>query len=337
MKKRKIICIVGPTASGKTALGVELAKKFNGEIISADSRQVYRGLDIGTGKDLEEYGSTKYHLIDICDPGEKFTMFDWLTLARETIEDIFARGKTPIVVGGTGLYVQALLEGFEQANQKSKIKNQNYNLKIKEYSREELDQKTLEELQEICRRLPTADCQLDFNNPRRLIRAIERAQEGTIITRRKPDFDGLQIGITLPREKLYEKIDQRTDQQFTDGMIEEVENLIKSGVDPQWLINLGLEYKIICQFILDCHPERIRRPAEKPKDLKNKDFSTTLETTDKSIFQTQNFQEMTQELKYKVHAFARRQLTWFRRFPEIKWIENSKEAEKIAQEFLQSR
>ena len=113
MNERKIIAIVGPTASGKTGWGVEIAKKFDGEIISADSRQVYRGLNIGTNKDLSDYGDIKYHLIDIKNPGEEFTLFDWLKLAREAIEDIFSRGKTPIIVGGTGLYVQALVEGFE--------------------------------------------------------------------------------------------------------------------------------------------------------------------------------------------------------------------------------
>jgi tRNA dimethylallyltransferase len=161
--KRKLIAIVGPTASGKTGLAVFLASAIGEpasgwkgvEIVSADSRQVYRGLDIGTGKDLKEYGDIKYHLIDICEPEEKFTMFDWLERARVVIEDIFERGKLPIIVGGTGLYVQALAEGFSlQKIQNPKSKCQiNSKIQIPKYKREELDKMALAELQNITRML----------------------------------------------------------------------------------------------------------------------------------------------------------------------------------------
>jgi len=138
---KRIICVVGPTASGKTTLAVSLAKKFNGEIISADSRQVYKRLDIGTGKDLQEYGKIKYHLIDVTDPMADFTLFDWLIMANNTINEIISRGGLPIVVGGTGLYVQALVEGFTQT--------QGEKNKGKKYTRGELDEKNLEQLRKI--------------------------------------------------------------------------------------------------------------------------------------------------------------------------------------------
>lgn len=322
---RKIICIVGPTASGKTALGVKLAKKFsakggpapgwNGaEIISADSRQVYKGLDIGTNKDLGEYNGVKHHLIDVCEQGEEFSVFDWLELAKIAIEDIFKRGKIPIVVGGTGLYIQALVEGFEQ-----QVKCRKYKVTSNKYTRQELDRKSLEELQEIYGKLPTTNDKLDLQNPRRLIREIERIQEGTCVSRQKPDFEVLQIGITLPRGILYEKIDRRVDSRFKDGMLEEVGGLLNDGVNEKWLLDLGLEYKIIGNFLIN-----------------NFQFSifNLKSIFNDSIFKTKEFREMAQELKWKTHAYARRQLTWFHRFEEIKWVKINKEAEKLVAEFL---
>ncbi|MCX6810544.1 MAG: tRNA (adenosine(37)-N6)-dimethylallyltransferase MiaA [Candidatus Berkelbacteria bacterium] len=305
MEKRKIICIVGPTASGKTSWGVSIAKKYNGEIISADSRQVYRGLDIGTGKDLKDYAEISYHLIDICDPGEKFTMFDWLERAQATIEDIFARGKIPIIVGGTGLYVQALIEGFEL----EKPKFQSSNIK---YSREVLEKKTLIQLQRIYHKLQINDSNLDQNNPHRLIRAIERAQSGEMVSKKKPNFDALQIAIDLPREVLYQRIDDRVESRFDDGMLEEVQNLIKSGVDKKWLLSLGLEYRIIGNFIIE----------------------NSLRIENYKIENLPEFLEMKQRLKFAIHAYARRQLTWFRRFPKIIWCSDIKSADKKIKKFL---
>jgi len=294
-KERKIICIIGPTASGKTGWGVSVARKFNGEIISADSRQVYRGLDIGTGKDLEDYSDVKYHLIDICEPGVYFTVFDWLERAREVIEDIFTRGKTPIIVGGTGLYVQALIEGFE-------LKFESQKSKVKRYRREELESKSLEELQKIIFKLKIVNSKLDMNNSHRIIRAIEKVQSGEIANKKKPDFQALQIAIDLPRDVLYDRIDQRVEERFEQGMLEEVKSLIASGVDKKWLLGLGLEYRIIGRYVLG--------------------------------ESSQSFDKMKQELKYKIHAFARRQLTWFRRFPEIVWCNDLKSAEEEIKNFL---
>jgi len=298
LMKRKLIVIVGPTASGKTSLGVFLAKKFNGEIVSADSRQVYRGLDLGTGKDLKDYDGIKYHLIDICNPEDKFTLFDWLKLAREAINDIYKRGKLPIIVGGTGLYIQALVEGFE-------IKNTAKATNAKKYSRKCLNSKSIGELQNILADLAKEKLEkIDKNNPRRLIRAIEIAQEGDEPTKKKPNFEALQIGINLKREELYKKIDKRVDERFRQGMLEEVQGLVGSGINKKWLLSLGLEYKIIGNYVLS-------------------------EDKDKN-----SFEKMKQELKYKIHQYARRQLIWFRRFPEIKWVQSKEEAEKLAREFL---
>lgn len=307
---KKLIAVVGPTASGKTSLGVFLAKKFGGEIISADSRQVYKRLDIGTGKDLCEYNGVKYHLIDICEPEEKFTLFDYLKRARKIIDDIFSRGKLPVIVGGTGLYLQALIEGFslqkfQNPNSKIQIKSKIQNPK---YQRKELDKMPLFELQKIVSDyLPNKANKaskahnLDMNNPHRLIRAIEKAQEGVVPSKQKPDFEVLQIGINLLREELYQKIDQRVEEWFKDGIMEEIEGLINAGVDPKWLISLGLEYRIIGNYIIN---------------------------------KSNDFEGMKQELKYKIHQFAKRQLTWFRRFPEIKWIKNKKEAEILLKKYL---
>jgi len=297
-KERKIVCIVGPTASGKTGWGIAVAKKYNGEIVSADSRQVYKKLDIGTGKDLEDYGDVKYHLIDVKNPGEKFTLFDWLKTAREAIDDILKRGKLPVVVGGTGLYVQALVEGFE-------LKVESRKTKVKRYLREELESKSLVELQKIFHKLTAKSSKLeavDLKNPHRIIRAIEKVQSGEIAYKEKPNFQALQIAIDLPRDVLYDRIDYRVEERFEQGMLEEIKHLIASGVDRKWLLGLGLEYRIIGRYVLGGN--------------------------------NQSFEEMKQELKYKIHAFTRRQLTWFRRFPEIIWCSDIRSAEKEVKKFL---
>jgi tRNA dimethylallyltransferase len=292
---KKIIVITGPTASGKTGLAISLCKKYGGEIISADSRQVYKGLDIGSGKDLKEYGETPYHLIDIYRPEEHFTVFDFVKIARGKIDEIIARNKIPFVVGGTGLYIQALTQGFE-------LKQDKIQKKGGAYSREELNGKSLKQLQGIYDKLEIKNPKLDLNNPRRIIRAIEKEQSGLTSVRSKPDFKSLQLAVLIPRKDLYKKIDKRVDQRFKEGMLEEVEGLIEKGINPAWLKSLGLEYRIITNFL----------------EQKN----------------SESFAEMKQKLKYKIHAYARRQLTWLRRFEDIHWISSQKEAEKIIDSFL---
>jgi tRNA dimethylallyltransferase len=291
---KKIIIITGPTASGKTSLAVNLCKKYGGEIISADSRQVYKGLDIGTGKDLKEYGDVPYYLIDICKPEERFTVFDFVKIAQEKIDEITARNKIPFVVGGTGLYIQALIEGFEL--KKNKV------LEDRAYSREELSNKSLKQLQDIYNRLKIKNPKIDLKNPRRIISAIEKKQLGLTATKSKPDFEALHLAVLIPRKNLYEKIDARVEQRFQEGMLEEVEGLIEKGIDLKWLKSLGLEYGIIANFL----------------ERKN----------------GESLPEMKQKLKYKIHAYARRQLTWLRRFEEIKWISSQKETETIIDNFI---
>jgi len=364
---KKLIAIVGPTASGKTGLAVFLARKFGGEIVSADSRQVYRGLDIGTGKDLSEYTGVKYHLIDICQPGEKFTLFNYLDRARKVVEDIFSRGKLPVVVGGTGLYVQALTQGFElEQNKKLKIKNDkshpeldsgspptgeavtNSRFRVKpgmtDYQREELEKMSLLKLQVLAKKIDSTGYQkVDQNNPIRLIRLIERAQSGERMSKKKPDFETLQIGINLSREELYQKIDQRVDEWFQDGIIEEIEGLITTGVDPKWLISLGLEYRIITNYILLTKELKDSRAKERKTRCHCEESSTRQSISNGlprfvkpllAMTEKDDFDSMKQDLKYKIHQYARKQLTWFRRFPEIKWVKSKEEALEIVKEFV---
>jgi len=328
--ERKIICVVGPTASGKTKLAVELAKKFGGEIISADSRQVFRGLTIGTGKDLQEYDNIAYHLIDIKNSGEEFTLFDFLDLARVKIEEIFSKDKLPIIVGGTGLYVQALVEGFE-ISQKSKVKSKNCNLEVNKYSREELEKMAKGELQEILIDIDEeAFLTIDLANPYRMIRAIEKAQGGEEIAKVKPNFEVLQIGVDVPREILFNKIDSRADAWFLEGFYEEVEGLLNDGVSLEWLNKIGLEYKILANYI----------ESQKAKGKINLPVEASLKAMQAGncnlevIKDTEEFDLMKQEMKFKIHQYARRQLTWFRRFSEIVWIQDIQGAESIAQKYL---
>lgn len=375
---RKIIAIVGPTASGKTAVGVKLAKEFNGEIVSADSRQIFRGLDIGTGKDLKEYDDVVYHMIDICDPEEEFNLFEYLKQARAAIEDILSRGKLPIIVGGTGLYVQALIEGFELKIQETRYKKQtkfqisnskyqiNSKLKIlnskqlhgvipdlirdletiidsgsqasvrnDRRSREQLEKSTISELQAILQEIdPKAfDDLADKKNPHRLIRAIERAQSGEAMTKVKPNFEALQIGLEWPREELNRRIDKRVDDRFNEGMLREIIGLLQKGVDTDWLLKLGLEYRIITDFVISNYKFLISNQVINSNDLniKNSNLNKNLEL---KIMNSLEFRQMAEELKVKSHQYAKRQMTWFKRFPEIIWLNDYKDIERRVKEFL---
>lgn len=288
--KRKIIAIVGPTASGKTDLAIFLAKKYDCELISADSRQVFRKMDIGTGKDK----SYPQHLIDIRDPMENYSVAEYQSDAYKIIFDIFKKKKIPILVGGTGLYIDAVLKGYEIPKTSLKL-------------REELSHLTnVEILAQLKSYDPASYEKIDHNNRRRILRALE----SSIVNRRpfsevqakKPNFNLLIIGIDLPRKKLYERIDERVDKRLKQGMVEEVEHLLKSGVTYERMQNFGLEYRFISNYLKNPTPENFK-----------------LEITN---------------LKFKTHAFARRQLTWFRRNKDIRWVKNQKEAEQLIRKFL---
>ncbi|MFA4941783.1 MAG: tRNA (adenosine(37)-N6)-dimethylallyltransferase MiaA [Patescibacteria group bacterium] len=297
----KIIVVLGPTASGKTKLGVDLARKFNGEIVSADSRQVYKRMDVGTGKDLKEYGNVKYHLIDIVSPNTKFSLAKYQKLAFEAIESILKRGKTPIIVGGTGLYLQAVVD--------------NYNLngaKPDKILREKLEKKSVEklflELQKINSKFAEKLNDSEKKNKRRLIRYIEVMQnkdDGHPPKSSSKSYDFLLLGLTWPREALNERIYKRLVDRFEkEDMVGEVKSLHAGGVSWKRLESFGLEYKFISLYLQE----------------------------------KMDYKEMVEKLNIASRQFAKRQMTWFRRWEKqrkkIYWVDGNEQAEKLAKEFL---
>ncbi|MFH0854417.1 MAG: tRNA (adenosine(37)-N6)-dimethylallyltransferase MiaA [bacterium] len=309
-KKKKIIVILGPTASGKTKLAVKLAVEFNGEIVSADSRQVYRGMDIGTGKDLGEYKIyTPYHLIDIVSPKTQFSLAKYQKLAYEAIDDIIAREKTPILTGGTGLYIQAVVDGMPLAPVKPNIKLRG---KLEKWKHEEL----LLKLKEMD---PALKDEMIQNNKRRMIRYIEIMEKcKNPITKlwaeqkKESKYDCLLLGV-LPnntsiyplevgyRESLNTKIDQRIDIRLKkEKMVEEVVRLHKEGTSWKRLESFGLEYKFIAEYLQD----------------------------------KLGYNEMVNLLKIATRQFAKRQMTWFKRDKRIKWISHYNEAKNLIKKFL---
>jgi len=237
-----LLVLLGPTASGKTHLAVQAARQLGGEIISADSRQVYRGLDIGSGKDLEEYGSTPYHLIDIADPGYEFSLFDFAQAFSHAFSEIKSRNRLPILCGGTGLYLDAVLQGYEL-------------VKVGENKvlRQELEPLPLAALQERLRSLrPEQHNTTDLEDRSRLIRAIEIAVGEELATARpleRPDLNPRIFGLRWPRELLRKRITQRLRQRLDQGMIEEVEGLHKAGVSWETLDFYGLEYRFVGRYL----------------------------------------------------------------------------------------
>lgn len=288
MIDNRLIVITGPTASGKTARAVALAREIGAEIISADSRQLYRGMDLGTGKDLEEYGDVPYHLIDICDAGYKYNLFEYLRDYQQAHDDIVSRGKRVILCGGTGLYVESVLKGIAlppvpQNNQ----------------LREELSNKSLEELTEILKQYKTLRNNSDIDTAKRAIRAIEIAvyyhenPSLKILTEPHPIKDAVVIGVSIDREARRQRISSRLQARIDAGMIDEVKRLLNDGVAAEDLIYYGLEYKYVTKYVLG-------------------ELTLT---------------EMYDLLEIAIHQFAKRQMTWFRGmerrgFP-INWIDYS--------------
>ena len=270
-----MITILGPTASGKTSLAVEVAKRVNGEIISADSRQVYRRMDIGTGKDLCEYGDVPYHLIDILEQGTKYNLFQYQQDFYDVYQDILKRGKRPILCGGTGLYIEAVLKGY----QLSPVP-QNPAL------RAQLEGKSLEELTRMLVALKAENHSnmhntTDVDSCQRAIRAIEIEtynKEHPLPNRILPPVDSVIIGVSIDRELRREKITRRLKARLEDGMIDEVKALLNSGISKEDLIYYGLEYKFVTEYIVG-------------------DYS---------------YEEMFSRLEIAIHQFSKRQMTWFR-------------------------
>lgn len=280
-----ILFIVGPTASGKTALGVACAEALNGEIVSADSRQVYRGMDIGTGKDLAEYGTTPYHLIDVAPAGYRYNLYEYLRDANSAIDGIAARGRLPIIVGGTGMYAEALINGLRLPE-----------VPENKPLREALSGRSLEELSEMLSKIKTLHNTTDIDTPKRAIRAIEIAEyyrehpEAATQAEPHPRSGAVIIGIDIDREKRRNRISARLRSRLADGMIDEVRRLIDSGIQPDDLIYYGLEYKYLTEYVTG-----------------QTDYDT-----------------MVSRLEIAIHQFAKRQMTWFRgmerRGHRIHWL-----------------
>lgn len=237
---KKLIAVVGTNASGKSGLGIALARRFGGEVVSADSRQVYRGLDLGSGKVTpEETAGVPHHLLDVCDPGAFFTMADFQRLAYAAIDDIDARGRLPFLVGGTGLYVDAVCDGYVLSNIEPDLAY-----------RRELERLSTQELYgQLVRTLP--DTQVDPRNRNRVMRQLEKLHDGDRAgDSKQPRYNVLKLGVTWDRQTLCSRIDERLKRRVAQGMIEEVQGLLDAGVSEDFLYRLGLEYRYISQYLL---------------------------------------------------------------------------------------
>lgn len=270
-----LIAILGPTASGKTTLAVALAAHLDTEIISADSRQIYRSMDIGTGKDLSEYTvdgkNIPYHLIDICPPGYRYNLFEYIRDYHKAYDDIVARGKTPILCGGTGLYLEAVLKGYSLPP-----------VPENRALREALANKSLAELEEILKSYKTLHNQTDTDTCKRAIRAIEiaeyysRQDPGTLVPH--PVENALIVGVNIDRESRRSRITRRLHDRLDQGMVAEVQGLLDRGIEPESLIYYGLEYKYITEYLIG----------------------------------RTSYNQMVSLLEIAIHQFAKRQMTWFR-------------------------
>jgi len=293
--KQKLIVIVGPTASGKTGLSIKLAKKFSGEVISADSRQVYKGMDIGTGKvTKEEMDGVPHYLLDIASPKKRFDVIQYKKLADEAINKILGKNKIPFIVGGTGFYIRTVVDNTSIPEVKPDWK-----------LRQKLEKKPIPELYNLLQKLdPRRAGSIDKNNPRRLIRAIEIVLKSKKpippLSENKPGFKALFLGVKKDQKELKKLIRKRLLKRLENGMIEEVENLHKDGVSWKQLEDFGLEYRFVAQY------------------LQNKI----------------NYQEMVSLLQKEIEHYAKRQMTWFKKDKRIKWIKSYKEAEKEINKFL---
>lgn len=282
-----MVTILGATASGKTAIAAHLAKSIGGEIISADSRQVYRGMDIGTGKDLSDYiidGTlVPYHLIDIADAGYQYNVFEYQRDFLTVFEKLQKRGKYPVLCGGTGLYIEAILKGYKLIQ-----------VPVNEIRRKELQEMSLEDLTLILSGYKELHNTSDIENKKRAVRAIEIEeyyQKHPEIDLSFPEINSLIVGVKFDRDSRRHRITQRLKDRLQNGMIEEVEKLMASGLSPESLTYYGLEYKYLTMYV-------------------------TGEIS---------YDEMFQSLNTAIHQFSKRQMTWFRKMERegfhIHWLD----------------
>lgn len=281
----KVLAIVGPTASGKTRRAVDVAKAVGGEIISADSRQIYRGMDLGTGKDLEEYGDVTYHLIDIAPAGHRYNLYEYLRDARRAIADVESRKRVPVICGGTGLYVESLLKGMSMPE-----------VPENPVLRESLEGKSLQELTAILEGMKSLHNTTDVDTAKRAVRAIEIQQyyidhpeEAKQVESPEP-LKSVVIGVDIDRDARRRRISDRLKARLDAGMTDEVERLLSEGVSPENLIYYGLEYKFVTLYVIG--------------EISREEMIAGLETA--------------------IHQFAKRQMTWFRgmerRGIKINWL-----------------
>ena len=239
MNKPKLIVVAGTNASGKSALGVALAEKYNAEIISADSRQVFRGFDLGSGKITpEEMRGIPHYLIDVCGAGDFFSMHDFQKLAYRAIEDILARGKLPMIVGGTGLYIASVTDGYVMSDREPDLA---YRDELEKLETPELYQMLLEKV---------PDIQVDAKNRNRVMRILEKLHDGDDhLPHKDPRYDCLKLGVTWDRETLKARIDERLEKRMRQGMVNEVKSLLANGASVEFMNKLGLEYRYITQYL----------------------------------------------------------------------------------------
>ncbi len=294
-RKTKVVVVLGPTASGKSDLAVHLSKKFSGEVISADSRQVYKKMDIGSGKVTEkEMQGVPHHLLDVVNPKKRFSVSDYKKLAEKAINQIADKEKLPVVCGGTAFYIKALMDGVALPEVSPDWK-----------MRRDLEKKTNEELYEKLKKEdPRRAEDIDSKNKVRLIRALEilaKTNKPVPETEENPPYDSLYIGIDVEQKELEDKIEKRLESRVNEGMIEEVRELKENGVSWKRLEEFGLEYRWIARYLQD----KIK------------------------------YSEMLKMLATDIKKFSKRQRTWWRGDERIHWIKNYKEAEELTRSFIE--
>ena len=294
-----MLTILGPTACGKTSLAVALAERIDAEIISADSRQVYRGMDIGTGKDLQDYRNIPYHLIDIVEAGTRYNLYQYQQDFLKAYNNIIGRGRQVILCGGSGLYLESVLRSYRL-----------FDVPANQTLRDSLEGKSLEELTAILSSFKTLHNTTDVDTPQRAIRAIEiETFYQTIPAEQRsfPTLPNMTFGISIPRELRRRRITERLHKRLQQGMLDEVQRLLDSGISPDDLIYYGLEYKFLTLHLIG----------------------------------SLSYDEMVHDLEIAIHQFAKRQMTWFRgmerRGITIHWIDGTLSQEDIVRQILDIR